>query len=80
MRRRRNDLNKFAVCKPYDRLRRKWQSLVDGKIAPSERQALAKEAATSAQQKLVEHREGCVACKKEDLALKEGTIPTPGPC
>jgi hypothetical protein len=77
MHRRRNDLTKFTVCKSYDRLRRKWQSLVDGKIAPSESQPLAEDAATSAKQELVEHRENCEACKMEDLALKEGEVPTP---
>jgi hypothetical protein len=77
MRRRRNDLTKFTVCKSYDRLRRKWQSLVDGTISPSESQPLDDYAATSAQQKMVEHRESCEACKNEDLALRQGEVPTP---
>jgi hypothetical protein len=77
MRRRRNDLTKFTVCKSYDRLRRKWQSLVDGTIAPSESQPLDEVAATSAQQKMVYHRDNCGACQKEDLALRQGEIPTP---
>jgi hypothetical protein len=77
MRRRRNDLTKFTVCKSYDRLRRKWQSLVDGTIAPSESQPLDEDAITSAKRKMLEHRNSCEACQKEDLALRDGEVPTP---
>ena len=77
MRPRRNGLTKFTVCKSYDRLRRRWQDLVDGTIAASEGQPLDEDAATSAQQKMVEHRDNCEACKMEDLALKGGEVPTP---
>ena len=61
----------------YDRLRRKWQSLVDATFAPSEGQPIHGDAATSAHQKMFEHRESCEACKMEDLALKQGEVPTP---
>jgi hypothetical protein len=56
MRRRRHDHTKPEVCKSYDRLLRKWQSLVDGTIVPSESQPLNEDRAVSAQQKMVEHR------------------------
>ncbi len=76
MRRRRNDLTKFTVCKSYERLRRNWQSLVDGTMALSESQPLDKDVADIAHQRMIEHRENCEACKREDLALKEGEVPT----
>jgi competence CoiA-like predicted nuclease len=46
-------------------------------IATSENQPLDEAAAMSVQQKMVEHRENCEACKNEDLALKDGEVPTP---
>jgi hypothetical protein len=33
--------------------------------------------AASARQKMVEHRESCEVCRKEDLALKVGEVPRP---
>ena len=77
MRRHRADQTKLKVCRMYERLKRRWQSLVDGASASSDAQPLDEDAAMSAQQKMVEHRESCEACKKEDLALKEGEVPTP---
>jgi hypothetical protein len=74
LRHRRPDHSKFAVCKPYDRLRKGWQSLVDGTTAPSDSQRLDEEAALGAQQKMVEHRERCEVCTKEDLALRAGEL------
>jgi hypothetical protein len=61
----------------YERLRKRWQSLVDGTTAPSDSQPLDEDAAMSAQQKVVEHRERCEVCRKEDLALKDGEVPRP---
>ncbi len=77
MRRRRHDHTKIEVCKAYDRLRGKWQSSVDGTTAQSDSQPLEEDAAMSAQQKMVEHRESCEACKNEDVALKVGEVPRP---
>jgi hypothetical protein len=45
-------------------------------IATSESQPLDEAAAMSAQQKMVEHRESCEVCKKEDCALRNGEVPT----
>lgn len=67
MRRRRNDLAKFTVRKSYDRLRREWQSSVDGTAASSASQPIAEDAAMSAQRKMVEHRETVKLAKKKTL-------------
>jgi hypothetical protein len=80
MRHTRTSRTKLAVCKSYERLRKRWQSLVDGTKAQSDSQPLDADAAAIAQQKMVEHRESCEACKKEDLALKEGRGPGTGLC
>jgi len=72
----RPDRTKLAVCRPYERLRKKWQSFVDGNDSPTDGQSLDEEAAKAAQQKMIEHRESCEVCKKEDLALKEGHLST----
>jgi hypothetical protein len=56
---------------------RRWQDLVDGTNVQSDSLPLDEDAAMSAQQKMVEHRESCEVCKKEDLALKESEVPTP---
>ena len=77
LRHRRPDHSEFAVCKPYERLRNRWQSLVDGTTAPSDSHRLDEEAALGALQKMVEHRESCQVCTKEDLALKGSEVPTP---
>jgi hypothetical protein len=77
MRRHRVNQEKLKVCREYERLRKRWQRLVDGTIAPSETQPIDEDATAIAKQKMVEHRENCEACKKEDLALKEGEVPTP---
>lgn len=77
MRRHRVDREKLKVCKSYERLRKRWQSLVVGTKAQSDSQPLNEEAAATARQKMLEHRENCEACKKEDLALKVGEVPTP---
>jgi hypothetical protein len=77
MRRRRHDQTKLTICKSYDRLRKRWQSFVDGgTTAPSDSQPLDENGAMSAQQKMVEHRESCEVCKKEDCALRNGEVPT----
>ena len=80
MRRRRRDQTKLIVCKPYERLRKRWQSLVDGTTAPANSQPLDEDAAMSAQQKMAEHRESCEVCRKEDLALRDGKVLRPGLC
>jgi hypothetical protein len=77
MRHHRTDHTKLKVCRAYERLKRKWQALVDGTTAPSDSQPLDKNAATSAQQKMVEHRENCEVCREEDLALRNGEVPRP---
>jgi len=77
MRHRLHDHTKLTVCKPYERLRKRWRSLVDGTNAQSDSQPLDEDAAMSAQQKMVEHRASCEVCKKEDLALKGGELPRP---
>ena len=74
MRRHRIDREKLKVCRAYERLRKRWQSLVDGTSATAA-QPLDEDAAVSAQQKMLEHRAGCDVCKQEDLALKEGDLP-----
>ena len=74
MRRHRVEHEKLKVCRTYERLRKRWQSLVNGTSA-SGAQPLDEDAAVSAQQKMVEHRAGCDVCKQEDLALKEGDLP-----
>jgi hypothetical protein len=75
MRRRRHHHTKLAVCKPYDRLRKRWQSLVDETTVQSDSKPLDEDTAMSAQQKMLEHRASCDVCKQEDLALKEGDLP-----
>jgi len=77
MRHKRTSRTKLAVCKSYERLRKRWESLVDGKSASSAAQPLDQDAAATAQQKMVEHRKNCEDCKKEDLELKEGEVPAP---
>jgi hypothetical protein len=77
MRGRRHYHVKLTVCRPYDRLRKRWHYLVDGTTAPSDSQPLDQAAAMSAQQKMVEHRESCEVCRREDLALKVGEVPRP---
>ena len=77
MRRRRHDHTILTVCRPYERLRKRWHYLVDGTTAPSDNQPLDEDAAMSAQQKMVEHRESCEVCRKEDLALRNGEVPRP---
>jgi hypothetical protein len=77
MRRRRHDHTKLTVCRPYERLRKRWHYLVDGTTAPSDSKPLDEDAAMSAQQKMVEHRESCEVCRKEDLALRVGEFPRP---
>jgi len=74
LRHRRHDRTKFTVCKPYERLRKRWQSLVDGTTGLSDSQRLDEDTAMSAQQKMVEHRESCEVCRMEDLALKVGEL------
>jgi hypothetical protein len=76
MRHHRADHTKLKVCRAYERLKRRWQSFVDGTTAPSDTQPPDENAAMSAQQKMVEHRESCEVCKKEDCALRNGEIPT----
>jgi hypothetical protein len=51
--------------------------LVDGTTAPSDIQPLDEDASMSAQQKMIEHRESCEICRKEDLAIKVGEVPRP---
>ena len=75
MRRPRVDREKLKVCSAYERLRKRWQRLVDGTSASSNAQPLDENAATSAQQKMIDHRAVCDVCKQEDLALKEGDLP-----
>jgi hypothetical protein len=75
MRRHRVDHEKLKVCRAYERLRKRWQRLVDGTCASSDAQPLDEGAATSAQQRMLEHRASCDVCKQEDLALKEGDLP-----
>jgi transposase len=77
MRPKRQVHTKLEVCRAYKRLKRRWQSLVDGTAAPSDSQPLDENAAMSARQKMVEHRENCEVCRKEDLALREGEVPRP---
>ncbi len=77
MRRHRADQTKLKICRTYERLKRRWQALVDGTIASSDAQPLDEEAAMSAQQKMVEHRENCEVCREEDLALRNGEVPRP---
>ena len=77
MRRRRHDHTILTVCRPYERLRKRWHYLVDGTTAPSDNQPLDEDAAMSDQQKMVEHRESCEVCRKEDLALRVGEVPRP---
>lgn len=76
MRRRRRDHTKLTVCKSYEHLRRKWQSFLDGTTAQSDSQPLDEDAVMSAKKRMAEHRENCEVCKKEDLALKDGEVPT----
>ena len=61
----------MSVCE------RDGSTLVDGTSGSSDGQPLDEDAAMSAQQKMVEHRASCDVCKNEDLALKEGEVPTP---
>lgn len=75
MRRHRVNQEKLKVCREYERLRKRWQRLVDGLSASSQTEPLDQNAATTAQQKMVEHRASCDVCKQEDLALKEGDLP-----
>lgn len=56
MRRHRVDHEKLEVCREYERLRKRWQRLVDGTTAPSGIQPVGEDAATSAQQKMVGDR------------------------
>ena len=77
MRRHRVEHEKLKVCRSYERLRRRWQDLVDGTGASSAAQPLDEDAATSVQQKMLEHRASCELCKIEDLALMKGEVPTP---
>ena len=77
MRLHRADRTKLKVCRAYERLKRRWQSLVGGTSASSDGQPLDEDAAMSAQQKMVEHRESCEVCRKEDLALRNGEVPRP---
>ena len=77
MLRRRVDHEKLKVCREYERLRKRWQSLVDGTSA-SDAPPLDEDAAFSAQQKMLEHRAGCDVCKQEDLDLRNGQVPRPG--
>lgn len=71
MRPKRLNHTKLKVCRAYERLRRRWQSLVEGDTAGSDSQS-HKDATMTAHQNMVEHRESCVMCKKEDLALRDG--------
>jgi hypothetical protein len=77
MRHHRADQTKLKVCRAYDRLKRRWQSFVDGTTAPSDSRSLDENAAMNAQQKMVEHRESCEVCRKEDLDLRNGEVPRP---
>jgi hypothetical protein len=78
MRHHRADHTKLKVCRAYERLKRRWQSFVDGTTsAPSDSQPLDSNAAMSAQQKMVEHRESCEICRKEDFDLRNGDVPRP---
>lgn len=71
MRTKRHDHAKLKVCRAYERLRRRWRSLVEGETAQLDRQS-HEDATTTAHEDMVEHREGCEVCKREDLALKDG--------
>lgn len=62
---------RLKVCKAYERLRRRWQSLVDETTTQSDSQS-HKDAVMTSHQNMMQHREGCEACKREDLALKAG--------
>lgn len=77
MRRHRVEHEKLKVCRAYERLRKRWQELVDGSSAATDAQPLDENAAASAQQKMAEHRASCELCQREDLALKKGEVPTP---
>ena len=69
MRVRNVERNRPVVCKTYERLRRRWQNLVDGSGAQSEQ-----ESAAVAQDKMMEHRKNCNVCANEDQALRDGNI------
>ena len=69
-------VNAPQTNKPYETNSLRWQSLVDGSRAKSDGQPLNEDAVSNAQQNMLEHRENCEACKREDLALKEGEVPT----
>ena len=73
MRHRRPDYTKLKVCRAYERLKRRWQSLVDGTTAQSDSQS-HKDATMTSHQNMMEHRESCEVCSKEDLALKVGEL------
>ncbi len=58
-----------AVCKMYERLRRRWQSIADGPAAPTDQKSHEVE---RAHEKMTEHRKSCEICKREDLAIEFG--------
>lgn len=71
MRHNRQDRTKVVVCRAYERLRKRWQNLVDGNTGGNSPSQI-EEATSVAHDKMVEHRSTCEECKSEDLALKEG--------
>jgi hypothetical protein len=80
MRNSRHERAKLAVYKPYERMRKRWQSLVDATGALTDSQLLDDEAAMNAQQKRVERREICDVCKKGGPRFKRRRSPKTGLC
>lgn len=68
MRRHRNEHTKIVACNGYERLRRRWQQIVDEVSVQSGNE----HAISIAHDKMEEHRQSCEVCKKEDLAIKAG--------
>jgi hypothetical protein len=69
MRRYRAVNTKIAVCKVYERLRKRWQSIADGPADPSDEKSHEVELA---HEKMTEHRKSCEICAGEDLAIEVG--------
>jgi hypothetical protein len=71
MRRKLAGHTRFAVCRGYERLRKQWQSLIEGRAASLESHS-HEEATSIAHAQMVDHRRICRACKDEDLTLGLG--------
>jgi hypothetical protein len=73
LRHRQKSRTRVVVCGPYERLKKKWENLVDGNMSPVPTPDESK-AISVAHESMTAHRESCEQCKTEDQAVQQGDV------